>query len=165
MMKKKFRFSVPTVWVPVVAVLLACEGCTGLGAKTRQSYLAEAKRIVTELPPQQAHEELRNNPNAFVLCVCPKDEYDQLHLENSVLIPRGLLEFQVAKNELYPRINSGRTPRKDQRIIVYCRSGSRGLLAAKTLKEMGYTNVVSIKGGIDGWVKAGLPVVKGPPEK
>jgi rhodanese-related sulfurtransferase len=44
-------------------------------------------------------------------------------------------------------------------MIVYCRSGVRGTLAALTLKTMGYENVANLDGGFTAWTKAGLPIV------
>ncbi len=45
-------------------------------------------------------------------------------------------------------------------ILTYCHSGYRGGIAMTVLRMWGYTNVRNIKGGFDGWVKAGLPVEK-----
>ena len=67
---------------------------------------------------------------------------------NLVKITRGYLEFKVEKA----------FPDKKARIIVYCCTGKRGKLATKTLKDMGYTNVYSLQGGIRGWVDAGYPL-------
>ena len=58
---------------------------------------------------------------------------------------------------------NGRVPRPDQRILVYCLLGSRSLLSAQTLQEMGYANVHNIQGGLKAWMEAGLPVEKTSP--
>ncbi len=49
---------------------------------------------------------------------------------------------------------------KSQPIIVYCAIGHRGAMALTTLRLLGYTNVTSIGGGFNNWVKGGLPIVK-----
>jgi len=67
---------------------------------------------------------------------------------NLVKITRGYLEFKVEKA----------IPNKKARIVIYCCTGKRGRLATKTLQEMGYTNVYSLKNGIRGWVEAGYPL-------
>ena len=67
---------------------------------------------------------------------------------NLVTITRGYLEFKIEKE----------IPNKNSRIVVYCCTGSRGNLAAKTLKDMGYMNVSSLKGGIKKWVSDGYPL-------
>ena len=64
---------------------------------------------------------------------------------NLVTITRGYLEFKI-ENQIKD---------KKSRIIVYCCTGKRGTLAAKTLNNMGYTNVSSLKGGIRQWVADG----------
>ena len=46
----------------------------------------------------------------------------------------------------------------DACIVVQCASGGRSLLAAETLKKIGYTNVVSMSGGFNNWVQQGFPI-------
>ncbi len=64
--------------------------------------------------------------------------------------PRGLLEFladpesPIYKEELTP----------DRRIILYCGTGGRSALAAKTLMDMGFSDVASLAGGYAAWRKA-----------
>ena len=67
---------------------------------------------------------------------------------NLVTITRGYLEFKI----------ENKIKNKKSRIIVYCCTGKRGTLAAKTLNDMGYTNVSSLKGGIRQWVADGYPL-------
>jgi rhodanese-related sulfurtransferase len=67
--------------------------------------------------------------------------------QNSV-IPRGWLEFRASKV----------AQSKDTPIVVYCGAGIRSPLAAKTLQDMGYTNVKNYSAGFIGWRKAGLPI-------
>ncbi len=61
-------------------------------------------------------------------------------------IPRGKLEFAV--DEKLVNVS-------DHQVVCYCLKGARGLLAAKTLKDLGFTNVLSLKGGIESWVQSG----------
>ena len=65
--------------------------------------------------------------------------------KNIFTIPRGKLEFAVDDK----LINLS-----DHTIVCYCLKGARGLLAAKTLKDLGFENVVNLKGGIEAWVNA-----------
>ena len=67
---------------------------------------------------------------------------------NLITITRGYLEFKI----------ENKIPNKNARIVVYCCTGKRGTLAAKTLNNMGYTNVFSLKGGIRQWVADGYPL-------
>jgi len=47
---------------------------------------------------------------------------------------------------------------KNKRIILHCASGGRSALAVATLKQMGYTNIAHMDGGIKAWKEAGLSV-------
>ena len=58
---------------------------------------------------------------------------------------RGILEKSI------PEIAAA-----DDEIVLYCASGFRSVLGAKSLNEMGYTNVFSLKGGISDWISAGF---------
>jgi rhodanese-related sulfurtransferase len=64
-------------------------------------------------------------------------------------VPRGYLELRIEEA----------VPDKQQRVLLYCAGGVRSLLAAETLKQMGYTQPVSMAGGYTAWRNAGLPTV------
>jgi molybdopterin/thiamine biosynthesis adenylyltransferase/rhodanese-related sulfurtransferase len=84
------------------------------------------------------------------LDVREKDEYREGHLEGAVSLPRGFLELKVETT----------VPEKTTPIIAYCAGGTRSLLAAKALKEMGYQSVVSMAGGYGAWKTAGYKWVQ-----
>lgn len=75
-------------------------------------------------------------------------ERGEIYATNAIKIERGYLEFQVEK----------KVPDKNEKIVLYCCSGLRSILAAESLNKMGYTNVASLKGGVIGWVDKGLPL-------
>ncbi len=145
----------------IAAAALALAGCRQ-AALTESSYIAEAKKTVREIAPADAAAEMKANPDVFLLDVSMWNEYERGHIAGAVIIPRGMLEFRIARNDLFPTVNRGRVPRNDQPIIVYCQFGGRSVLAARTLMEMGYTNVRSLKGGLDAWKQAKLPLEKSP---
>jgi adenylyltransferase/sulfurtransferase len=89
----------------------------------------------------------RNRPEVVVLDVREKDEWDEGHIPAAVFLPRGFLEVKVEKI-----VPDKRTP-----IIVYCAGGVRSALAAKSLQQLGYTDVVSMSGGYGEWKNNGLP--------
>jgi len=64
-------------------------------------------------------------------------------------IPRGKLEFAVDDKLIDV---------SDHQVVCYCLKGARGLLGAKTLKDLGFTNVVNLKGGIESWVQSGRSI-------
>ena len=56
-----------------------------------------------------------------------------------------------------PAPNTNPSSTRAGRVIVYCRSGTRGALAALTLKTLGYEHVANLDGGFSAWKEAGLP--------
>lgn len=87
----------------------------------------------------EANERLLQNDNIILLDVRTKEEYSQIHIPNSILIP-----VEVLKNEAEDKLKD-----KDSEILIYCRSGRRSIIAAEILVELGYTNVYDIGGIID----------------
>ena len=65
-----------------------------------------------------------------------------------MLLPRGFLEMQV----------ESKLPDKNAKIVVYCAGGTRSAFAAKTLQELGYTNVESANPGFVRWKDLGYPI-------
>jgi rhodanese-related sulfurtransferase len=75
-------------------------------------------------------------------------------LRGAVHVPRGFLEFQADPTSPAhkPELGGGK------KLLLYCGSGSRSALAAKTLKEMGIDNVAHVAGGFPALEKAGAPI-------
>ena len=111
---------------------------------TFREMLAEAKAAVREIDPAQAEQELTAD-KAVVLDVREPDEYEQGALAGAVHIPRGTLETSV----------EGRIPDKSSHLVIYCAAGVRSAFAAKTLQELGYTDVASVIGGFNRWKDEG----------
>ena len=82
---------------------------------------------------------------SLLLDVREPDEYEQGAIVGSVHIPRGQLESQI----------EGRVADRDRPIVVMCAGGVRSAFAAKTLGELGYTDVVSMDGGFNKWKDEG----------
>ena len=95
-----------------------------------------------KITPQQAKARMAE-PGVIVLDVRMQQEYDAGHIANAVLLPLPLIE---AGDAAVARV----LPDKDVEILVYCRSGRRSAIAANTLINMGYTNVLDF-GGINDW--------------
>lgn len=90
--------------------------------------------------------------NAFLLDTRTQPEWEQDgHLSNATLVPHDELEQRQAELPAD----------KDATVLVYCRSGNRSQEAAQTLLDLGYTNIVELNSGINGWKDAGYPVEYG----
>ena len=111
---------------------------------TFREMLADAKAAVREIDPAQAEQEI-SAEKAVVLDVREPDEYEQGALPGAVHIPRGTLETSV----------EGRIPDKASHLVVYCAGGTRSAFAAKTLQDLGYTDVASVVGGFNRWKDEG----------
>ncbi len=108
-----------------------------------RDLLNAAKAEIREIDP---HEVAAHLDHYTVLDVREPDEYEQGALPNAVHVPRGQLEFSV----------EGRLVDKSAPIAVYCAGGVRSAFAAKTLQDLGYSDVVSIVGGFNKWKDEGL---------
>ncbi|MEO8612009.1 MAG: rhodanese-like domain-containing protein [Chloroflexota bacterium] len=101
--------------------------------------------------PTAVLKSLGEEPQPFLIDVRGEQELkDNGYIESEVNIP---LKTLLDKPELLP-------VDKDVSIIVYCAIGHRGAMAMTTLRLLGYTDVTSIGGGFNNWVKGGLPIVK-----
>lgn len=107
-----------------------------------------AKESITEMSVEEFHT-IFNAAEYFLIDTRTKSEHGSGYIPGSINITRGLLEFQIAKESVWSKAEMY-MPKKDDLIIVYCKSGKRAALSAETLEKMGYTNVKSIEGG---WVK------------
>jgi adenylyltransferase/sulfurtransferase len=121
--------------------------------KTLKDLLAEARQVVPEEGPEDLVRRLKAGETVVVIDVRDPDEYRDGHLEDAVNISRGFLEFRVAT-----AVSDPATP-----VILYCQTGLRSVLAAKALRELGYANVINLKGGYQKWAQSGLPVVRDTP--
>jgi len=113
---------------------------------TFRDLLSQAKSEITEIDTAEAQSRIEAG-GVLVLDVREPDEFEQGTLANVLHIPRGHLEAQI----------EGRATDRDQEIIVYCAGGIRSAFAARTLQELGYTNVLSMAGGFGRWKDEGRP--------
>ncbi len=111
--------------------------------------IAELLPEVEEIFPWDLAEKLQQPNPPLLLDVREPYEYDALHIEGSLLVPRGILEAACDwdYDDTVPELAGGR----DREIVVICRSGNRSVLAAHTMKQMGFKHVSSLKTGIRGW--------------
>ena len=114
-------------------------------AKTYKELMDEARQIVPEVTVDEVKDRLERGEQWTVLDVREREEYREGHLENAIPIPRGFLEMRVEET----------VPDKSAPVIAYCAGGVRSLIAARTMKELGYENVSSMSGGYTSWKNAG----------
>ena len=118
-------------------------------AKSYEDLVAEAKSKTQQVGVEEVHDDsVEDGEGVTILDVREPDEWEAGHVRGAKHLPRGLLELK-ASEEL---------PDKDARIVVHCALGGRGALAAKSLQEMGYTNVANMEGGVKAWREKGYEV-------
>jgi hydroxyacylglutathione hydrolase len=109
--------------------------------------LGSAEGRIQQIHPAEAHKLLANGAHLFD--VRGGDEYRDEHIPGAHHIPMGAVLNRL--DEL-PR---------DGYLLVQCGGGTRSQIVASLLQRQGFTNVLNLAGGIDGWRRAGLPVTPG----
>src|SRR5712691_11335561 len=112
---------------------------------TYRELLARVKAEIDEVDAVRARE-LIETGDPVILDVREQDEWDEGHIPGALHVPRGNLESRI----------EGLVPDRDQPIVVYCAGGSRSAFAAKSLAELGYSDVVSLVGGYTDWKRNGF---------
>ena len=120
--------------------------------KTAADMVADAKSRIDLLGPDQVAGEIEQG--AVLVDLRGAEERNQNgSIPGAVHADRGLLEFYADPSSAYhkPELDP------DKRVILHCASGGRSALAAKTLQEMGYSNVAHLEGGYNAWKESGKP--------
>jgi molybdopterin/thiamine biosynthesis adenylyltransferase/rhodanese-related sulfurtransferase len=114
---------------------------------TFDALVRELRSNTPEIDVGALDADLKNGKSPAVIDVREADEHAQGTIPNATHIPRGFLELRIEKT----------VANREAPVVVYCQSGTRSLFAARSLAELGYTNVKSLAGGFTGWKRAGLP--------
>src|SRR4051812_24703470 len=115
--------------------------------------IRQIKSQIDEVDPSDVHSAIKSangeGPGFVLVDVRETDEWDSGHLPGAVHVPRGHLESRI----------EGSAPDRSQRVVLYCASGNRSALAAKTMQEeLGYEQVESMRGGITLWKDRGYEI-------
>ena len=113
--------------------------------KTFQQISDEAKTRIREIAPEEVATKIARGDSAdwVLIDVRENDEFRAGHLPGARGIGRGVLEYHIADE----------VPDTETEIVLYCRGGNRSALAADSLRGMGYTNVLSMRGGYREWTQ------------
>jgi len=110
--------------------------------KTFQQLCDEAKTRIQEVTTDEVEAKIGDpNWSGVLIDVRENDEFRGGHLKGARGIGRGVLEYHIVDE----------VPDTEKEIVLYCRGGNRSALAADSLRQMGYTNVLSMKGGYRQW--------------
>jgi sulfur-carrier protein adenylyltransferase/sulfurtransferase len=117
--------------------------------KTLQEIIEQARFLVQEIAVDEAYRLFKLGGQTTFVDMREPEELSLGYIKGSVFIRGDELEMQ-ARHLL---------PEKEAPVVLYCGSGIRSLLTAQTLKEMGYSDVRTLAGGIEAWKAAGYEVV------
>jgi molybdopterin/thiamine biosynthesis adenylyltransferase/rhodanese-related sulfurtransferase len=113
---------------------------------TFDTLLREIRGKTSEIDAPVLDAALRGAARPALIDVREPEEHAQGMIPGTIHIPRGFLELRIERN----------VPDRSTPVVIYCASGTRSVLAARSLGELGYTNVASLAGGFTGWKRAGL---------
>jgi rhodanese-related sulfurtransferase len=108
----------------------------------------EAKQRVHETSVDEIKAKLDRGEKFLLVDVREESEYAKDHLPGAIHMSKGIIERDIEQ----------RVPNLQASIVLYCGGGYRSALAADNLQKMGYTNVLSMDGGIRGWREKGFPL-------
>jgi rhodanese-related sulfurtransferase len=110
----------------------------------------DAKKRVRETNVDEVKKKMDQRSKFILVDVREEGEFAKNHLPGAIHLGKGVIERDI----------EARVPDLDAEIVLYCGGGFRSALAADNLQKMGYTNVISMDGGIRDWREKGYPLVK-----
>ena len=121
--------------------------------KSPQTLVAEALNEVKTITPEEALK-LNNENKCNLIDIRDEVELQKLgRIENSIHLPRGLLEFSIHPESAFVQNNQIDLSKET---VLFCAAGGRSALAANTLKEMGFEKVSHIEGGFGAMKNSGF---------
>ncbi len=108
----------------------------------------DAKKRIRETSIDEIKARLDRGDRFLLIDVREEGEYAKDHLPNAIHLGKGIIERDIEE----------RVPELSTPLVLYCGGGYRSALAADNLQKMGYTNVLSMDGGIRGWREKHLPL-------
>jgi len=108
----------------------------------------DARTRVRETNVDEVKKRMDRGDKFLIVDVREESEYAKDHLPGAIHLGKGVIERDIEE----------RVPELNKEMILYCGGGYRSALAADNLQKMGYTNVISMDGGIRGWREKGYPL-------
>ena len=116
--------------------------------------VARAKAQVRTVDLAALKNALENNAAGLLIDVREPHEFQFGHIPEAINIPRGQIELAI-----WPRVGFPDRLDLGKRLTLYCGSGIRCILAAKSLQDLGFTNVVAVDMRLEDWKRAGHSLV------
>ena len=110
----------------------------------------DAKSRIKETDVDEVKERLDRGDKFLLVDVREESEFAKDHLPGAIHLGKGVIERDI----------EGRVPDLNTPMVLYCGGGFRSAMAADNLQKMGYTNVISMDGGVRGWREKNFPMTK-----
>lgn len=111
----------------------------------------DSKKRVREATVDEIKSRLDRGDKFVLVDVREESEWQKDHLPGAIHMSKGVIERDVEQ----------KVPDLNTEMVLYCGGGFRSALAADNLQKMGYTNVISMDGGVRGWREKNYPMTKG----
>jgi rhodanese-related sulfurtransferase len=116
------------------------------------ALVAQCKKQIKEITPQSLKIRIDSKTPLYLIDVREDHELPAGCIPTAIHLSKGTIERDIEKKISDP----------DASIVVYCSGGFRCALVAQSLQAMGYTDVVSLETGLQGWIDAGYPLSTDP---
>jgi rhodanese-related sulfurtransferase len=142
-------------WLVLIVVFtLSPVSIAGMYPQVLVDYVVAAKKATSVVGLDQFKAAI-DDPAILIVDVREPGEYAAGHVRNAINIPRGVIEFKIWKSVGYPDKTN-----MDQKMYLYCKSGSRCALAAKALRDLGFTEAYRTELKVKEWAESGNALVK-----
>jgi rhodanese-related sulfurtransferase len=111
----------------------------------------DARSRIKETNVDEVKAKMDRGEKFLLIDVREESEFAKDHLPGAIALGKGIIERDIEQ----------KVPDLNATMILYCGGGFRSALAADNLQKMGYTNVISMDGGIRGWREKGYPLTRG----
>ncbi|WP_454782341.1 rhodanese-like domain-containing protein [Legionella sp. WA2022007384] len=114
------------------------------------ALVAESKKRIKEITPKTLKEKIDRHEQMHLIDVRELNEWDTGCIPTAIHLSKGIVERDIEKT--IPDLNA--------QVIVYCSGGFRSALVADNLQKMGYSNILSLETGLQGWLNDGYSLQK-----
>ncbi len=138
--------------IPVIFALMLVSCGKKQSYNTVDDMVKEAMKTVKLITPEELYTLMNEGGDEPYTLIDVRQEVEHYYgfIPGSVNIARGSIEFNIGDESYWEHIGLY-MPQKDEKIIVYCKKGQRGILSAQTLQQLGYTKVYALEGGWKKW--------------
>ena len=127
-----------------------------MNIKSSQTLVEEAQKSIETLSASEVKKLLEKEEITLIDVRDIRELWKEGTVENSMHIPRGMIEFWLDPESSYYKEKKIKDIKK---MVLFCALGWRSALATKSLIDMGFKNVAHVNGGFDALKKSGLKVV------